>query len=123
MSPICPYCGQESRPAGGDEIYPHRPDLHHKQFFLCAPCDAYVGTHERSGKPLGRLANAELRYLKSAAHRAFDPLWKGGRFGSRRKAYAWLAEQMELPPTEAHIGMFNEDQCREVIRRCNHERL
>ena len=31
---------------------------------------AYVGVHKGTDKPLGRLANAELRYWKKRAHAA-----------------------------------------------------
>lgn len=45
--------------------------------YLCDDCKAYVGVHDiKNKKPLGRLANKELRELKMACHRKFDPLWK-----------------------------------------------
>ncbi|EHM39185.1 hypothetical protein HMPREF0372_03848 [Flavonifractor plautii ATCC 29863] len=51
------------------------------------------------------------------AHQAFDPLWKSKRM-TRRAAYAWLSQQMGLPPEKTHIGMFNQEQCCKVIRLC-----
>lgn len=119
MNPICPYCGAESKAVTGRTIYPHRRDLHRRKFYQCAPCDAYVGTHRNSGKPLGRLADARLRKMKRMAHAAFDPLWKEGRFKSRTVAYAWLSERMGLPKEETHIGMFDIDQCKRVIEVCD----
>jgi len=87
--------------------------------YLCRPCNAYVGVHRGSNKPLGRLANAELRQWKQAAHAAFDPLWKTGRFrGKRNGAYKWLAAQMGLPVEETHIGMFDVEKCKRVIQIC-----
>lgn len=84
---------------------------------------AYVGVHKGTDKPLGRLANAELRYWKRAAHAAFDPLWKYGRFkGFRDVAYGWLAKRMGLPMELTHIGMFDVDQCKKVIQICQNER-
>lgn len=41
----CPYCGKPAQLVGGDVIYPHREDLHEKKFWLCTPCNAYVGCH------------------------------------------------------------------------------
>ena len=77
---------------------------------------AYVGVHKGTDKPLGRLANAELRNWKKAAHAVFDPLWKYGRFrGHRNAAYAWLAQKMGLPVEKTHIGMFDVGQCRKAI--------
>lgn len=112
----CPYCNGHPKIVSGEIIYPHRPDLYTKWFWRCAPCDAYVGCHPTgSGKsPLGRLANKELRLAKSAAHASFDQIWRSGRM-SRPDAYAWLAKAMGLPKDEAHIGMFNEQQCAQVV--------
>jgi hypothetical protein len=84
--------------------------------WACRPCDAWVGTHKNSPehKPLGRLANAELRKAKMAAHAVFDPLWKSGRM-SRKEAYSMLSEKMSIPKDQAHIGMFDVDQCKAVV--------
>ena len=34
----CPYCGKDVHLVTGEEIYPHRDDLHNKNFWLCEPC-------------------------------------------------------------------------------------
>ena len=39
----CPYCGKDAALVTGDKIYPHRPDLYDRNFWLCTACDAYVG--------------------------------------------------------------------------------
>lgn len=114
---ICPYCDQPARFVNGSTVYPHRPDLHHKAFYVCEPCEARVGCHEATGKPFGRLANAELRRLKIDAHAAFDPLWKHGPM-KRTQAYAWLARRMNIAKDDCHIGMMDEAQCRRVIEVC-----
>ena len=59
----------------------------------------------------------ELRGLKMAAHKAFDPLWSSGKM-SRAKAYKWLGKRLNLTPENTHIGMFDEQMCREVIKVC-----
>ena len=87
--------------------------------YLCPRCGAYVGVHKGSDKPLGRLANSELRNWKKAAHAAFDPLWKYGPYrGRRNEAYRWLSEIMGTPIEFTHIGMFDVDQCRKVSASC-----
>lgn len=111
---ICPYCGEDAYRVPGTEIYPHRPDLADKHFWLCSPCNAYVGCHRNSDKPLGRLANQELRRWKRRAHEAFDPLWKYERM-SRAEAYRKLAEAMKITPDICHIGMFDVEQCQDVV--------
>lgn len=124
-APTCPYCGQPSLLVDGTVIYPHRHDLAQKKFYQCSPCDAYVGCHPKAAPngmggfgdgtvPLGRLANAELRRAKAAAHAAFDPLWRfdGMR---RRDAYGWLAKALGIPTQDCHIGLFDVTQCEAVI--------
>ena len=113
LTPICPYCKQFSKAVTGKEIYPHRKDLFSLNFYSCADCDSYVGTHKGTNKPLGRLANKELRKAKSAAHWAFDPLWKFGDM-KRKEAYKWLAETLNIAPSDCHIGMFNVEMCEDV---------
>lgn len=124
MRPICPYCSRPAVRVGGNVIYPHREDLHDKQFWLCEPCDAYVGCHapgsyswqggvkvvHTGSEPLGRLADARLRRLKSHMHARFDPLWKSRRI-DRRGAYALLAQELAIPVEQCHIGMFDEELC------------
>jgi len=114
----CDYCGNQAKLVTGKVIYPHRPDLFKKQFYFCDECDAFVGCHEGTPNPLGRLANAELRKAKMSAHAAFDPLWK--RYGKKRgSCYVWLAEQLDIPISSCHIGMFDVDTCKKVAIICN----
>ena len=42
----CPYCSRRAMLVTGQVIYPHRPDLHDLNFWLCDHCKAYVGTHK-----------------------------------------------------------------------------
>ena len=113
----CPYCGDPAELVGGDRVYPHRPDLAGKRFYLCAPCDAYVGCHPGTTEPLGRLADKALRRAKVAAHNAFDPLWQVGPM-TRSEAYRWLAEALGVAPADCHIGLFDLQQCQRVIQVC-----
>lgn len=113
MTIYCDYCGHRAELVDDAVIYGRS---YGHTAYLCRNCGAYVGCHGRSDKPLGRLANAQLRRWEMAAHAAFDPLWKRGPFrGRRRAAYAWLAEKMALPVEKTHIGMFDERQCQQVI--------
>lgn len=120
---LCPYCEKEAEQVTGDIIYPHRHDLKHLLFYRCEPCKAYVGCHKNSGKPLGTLANRELRDARSKAHMFFDKLW---RFSwsrmSRSAAYRWLANAMKIPKEECHIGMFDLKQCKQA-EELSHKKL
>ncbi len=112
----CDYCHSKAERVTGREIYHGaRPDLFDKVFWRCQPCGAHVGCHPGSDRPIGRLANAELRRAKQAAHAAFDPLWQSG--GVRRvKAYAWLARQ--LGRKEVHIGESDLALCQRIVEIC-----
>jgi hypothetical protein len=118
---ICPYCGKKAEFKTGREIYAGRGSWDGKKFWVCEPCNAWVGCHDRNKRygrvgdePLGRLANKELREAKMKAHLAFDPIWKEKSM-KRKEAYAWLAKKLGIPAEECHIGMFDVDMCREVV--------
>lgn len=118
VPPTCPYCGNQSQQVGGLHLYPHREDLASRTFYVCDPCDAFVGTHRGTNTPLGTLANKLLREYRKMAHAAFDPLWREGTY-TRGNAYRKLAIAMDLPREDCHIAMFGLDQCKHVIQLCN----
>lgn len=110
----CPYCGEQAKLVNGDEVYPNRPELHEKLMYSCKPCDAYVGCHSGTNKPLGTLANAELRRARMAVHSVFDPMWKSGRY-TRKNAYNWLRQQMNTTKYDCHIAKFDIKQCERAV--------
>lgn len=129
ICPICPYCGQPSEHVTGAIIYPRHPDLHDREYFHCAPCDAWVGTHKDSGMALGRLANKALRQAKQRAHAAFDPLWQKrqrisgiSQSKARGRGYKWLAKELGISPKACHIGMMDEATCNRVVEICRKEK-
>ena len=78
--------------------------------------------HHDTNATLGKLVNASMRKWKKAEHAAFDLLWKAGRFkGKRNAAYLWLAQQLGLPVSETHIGMFDVEECISTILICSKE--
>lgn len=113
----CDYCGQPALYTDSAAVYGRSYGM----IYYCPNCIAWVGVHRGTSKPKGRLANAELREWKKAAHAAFDPLWMQGH-KKRNEAYHWLASRMGLAPDEAHIGKFDVAQCRQVVQICSSER-
>lgn len=126
-APNCPYCGQPSKLEDSKVIY----GVSYGPIYLCRPCNAYVGCHKGTETPLGRLANAELREWKKRAHTAFDPVWqrnieaeiakqghapRGIKTQMRGQAYKQLAHAMKIDRELCHIGMFDVDQCKAVVR-------
>ena len=112
---VCPYCSGRAEYTDSAEVYRGRS---YGMIWLCRPCFAYVGCHKGGDKPLGRLANAELRAWKQKAHRAFDPMWKGKKT-SRGQAYLWLAEKLQIDRADCHIGMFDVEACKRVVELCS----
>lgn len=118
----CPYCRRPACLTGGTSIYPLRPDLAAKWFYVCWSCDAWVGCHDGTQKPLGRLADHELRRAKMAVHEVFDPLWqakmerdKCSKHEARGAAYKWLAQQLGISVEDCHVGMFDVATCKRAI--------
>jgi len=127
----CPYCDNKATlHINSGVVYGGR---NFGPIYLCDSypmCDSYVGCHPDTVKPLGRLANKELRKWKNTAHKYFDPLWKTGKIneiypvyvqgGIRKKAYVWLSKQLGIKLDVTHIGMFDVDTCKEVVEICKY---
>lgn len=107
---ICPYCGNDAEWVSNDEVYGKKYGDSY-MIYLCRPCNAYVGCHENTRKPLGTMANKILRDLRQRAHAHFDPIWKSGRM-SRKKAYELLSKKLGR---EIHIGESDEETCKQII--------
>ena len=127
----CPYCGGKAHLRDASSIYHN--NRRKGKIYICENfpnCDSYVGCHKNTTKPLGRMANKKLRTMKSKAHYYFDPLWKNKLFSrkkslshNRTRAYQWLAEQLGLPESKCHIGLFDVDMCRQVIQVCKRKQI
>lgn len=113
----CPYCKSEASIKDSAIVYKKS----YGNILICnnyPECDAFVGVDKRDGKtPLGTMANKELRELRKVCHNDyFDPLWKSGKV-TRKEAYKHLQLLMNLPREEAHIAMFNIEQCKKLIQK------
>lgn len=119
----CPYCGASISLKTNDFVYGKK--FGNGYVYVCdnyPKCNSYVGTH-KDKKPLGRLANKELRKQKQTAHLLFDALWKWKRTVekdkyARSKAYSWLASEMGKKVKDTHIGHFDEKEVEKVIKIC-----
>jgi hypothetical protein len=125
----CNYCGGPAELVTGEKLYPRAPEVHQHRYYFCAPCIAWVGTHEGTLIPQGTLANPELRSWRGKAFREFDPLCKAKAQGSpkapklephvaRSLASEWLAARLGIPLAECHLALFDADRCRQVIAIC-----
>lgn len=106
----CPYCSNEAQWVENKEVYGRN---YGKSFmiWLCKPCDAYVGCHKNTEKPLGIMADKDTRKWRKAAHEAFDPVWKSGDM-TRNQAYKILSDHYS---ENIHIGESSANTCKMII--------
>lgn len=115
---VCDYCGSPVVFGSNAEIY--GKEYGNGMCFRCVDknCDSYVGVHDGTRIPLGRLANKELRELKMQCHALFDPAWRGNKRINREQAYGRLANVLGIPADECHFGWFDKDmllRCLEIL--------
>jgi len=104
----CPYCG------GRAYIKPSR----YGYWYPCSSfpkCEASVGCHPNTTRPLGTLANRQLKDARMAIHRLFDPLWKKKKM-KRNEAYKWFAGKIGISKSECHIALFDLEMCRKAAK-------
>lgn len=119
--PRCPYCGRRAVLRDANFVYGDHVYTEGQKLYVCAgypACNSYVGVHLGSLRPKGSLANGELRNRRILAHKAFDAVWRNGIL-TRKEAYRWLQDITGLDEQQAHIAMFSEYLCDQVIAACS----
>lgn len=120
---ICRYCGGVIRLVPAESVYgasTERLGMCGEVLYQCQNCNARVGCHKGTTRPLGDVANEILRLKRIEAHQVFDSFWKRKHM-SRTQGYRWLAQKLQLPESETHIGGFEIDTCQQVIDLCRTE--
>lgn len=104
---ICDYCGRHAELSSTQR----------GPIWVCRPCDAWVPVYAQSpsAKPMGRLANPELREAKRLFNQAMRPIIE---MAGRRRAYEWLAKAMGLTAHECDGHRFDLDQARKATQLC-----
>lgn len=82
-------------------------------------CDSYPGCKgtlpaDDDGTPRGEPRTKALQGARNETHKVFDRLWKE-KHVSRGGAYSWMREVMSLSKDDAHIGLFEIEQCRDLV--------
>lgn len=109
---ICPFCGHEVVKTSNKEIY--GKEYGNGVCYLCRNCKASVGTHP-DGRPLGILANREMRILKKACHDLFDYVWKTDKM-PRNSAYEILSEKLQIDIKDCHFGHFDMERLFKALK-------
>lgn len=106
----CPYCSKPAAWCENKEIYGKNYGKSY-MCWLCKDCNAYVGCHNNSKKPLGTIANKELREWRKKVHERIDPLWKQGNI-SRKDLYKDLNRTFSR---DFHVGGADIEECKKVL--------
>ena len=112
----CDSCGGSVRIAHHREIYGGRSFGDWPWMYVC-DCGARVGMHPGTNIPLGTMADEATRHSRKVAKPIFEKVWKDG-YMSRTDAYRWLAEQMGIPTSKCHFGMFSSSRCHQARKIC-----
>lgn len=107
---FCPYCGEKAEWVDNKEIYGKRYGNSFMMYW-CRKDDASVGTHNNTKKPLGTMANKELREWRVKAHAHIDPVWKEGK-RSRGDVYSILKYKLGK---QIHIGESDIETCKRIL--------
>ena len=95
----CPYCRKEAEWVENKAIYGRNYGKSYMTYF-CKTCDAYVGCHQNTRRPLGTMANKELREWRVKAHTNIDAYWKEKGM-PRAEVYRLLKEKLGR---KIHVG-------------------
>lgn len=108
----CPYCNKEALWVSNEMVYGKR----YGKSYMCYYCPkdgAYVGCHENSKRPLGTMANRELRQWRMKAHARIDPYWRSKHpLMSRKELYQKL---YKIFGKEIHVGESDIEMCKQII--------
>lgn len=113
----CNYCGKQAEWVDNATIYGKRYGESY-MMWICKPCDARVGCHNNTKKPLGIMANAELRKLKMEVKNQWIKQelgeWKKGDKKAKGIAYNKLADKLGIDVKDCHFGYFDLETCKKI---------
>jgi len=116
----CPYCGAPAVCRPASTVYGTVLRQKGSYLYLCSrypACDAYVTAHKKDRRPMGTLADGNLRHKRILAHQALEQLRQARRM-DKWAVYVWLQGKLKMEPEQVHIGMFSEEMCDQVISLC-----
>ena len=117
----CPYCGSRVELIHERDLFNH-PARKDEMFFACVnkDCNTYCRTvlsPEGEYLPMGTLADANLRGLRTETHKLMDQLLTLKVFKDRKEMYGYFANHLGVRKEEMHISMFAEFNCQKVIEQ------
>ena len=110
---ICNICGSTNVNLVSNSYIYGKEYGKYPYVYLCADCKAYVGVHPNN-KPLGILADDEMRTLRKQCHDLFDKKWTNKK--ERTKQYDILGSRLGLDKGKCHFSWMNKDELRNAIK-------
>ena len=91
----CPYCGRMAVLRPAKHVYGSQNLDPGNYLYVCSgypSCDSYIGVHKKTMRPMGTLANGDLRHKRIEAHRALNQVVNSGIM--TKKGIYLVAEQV-----------------------------
>lgn len=112
MKIFCTQCDTnvEAVLVKGSLVYPGNFKLRDLPFWQCPCCKNFVGCHHKTKnptKPLGCIANSELKKARIHIHNLMDPLWKNKAI-ARKAIYEYLSNNLGYNYHTSSIKSINE---------------
>ena len=107
---LCPYCGAKAILRPACDVYGVSERSVGRHLYVCSNwpvCDAYVSAHVRNKKPMGRLADGNLRHKRILAHRALKN-YQTVTHMEKWAVYVWLQGKLGQGEHQIHIANFSE---------------
>lgn len=99
MKIFCVECQKDVEPrlTTGSIVYPRSPQLSRDKFWQCRSCKNFIGCHKNARKnklkPLGVIANQELKGARIKIHELIDPIWRNEKM-KRGEVYAVISNEL-----------------------------
>lgn len=107
MRIFCVECDEhvQAKLVTGAMVYSDLPKVARDKFWMCNSCKNFVGCHKNANKnkqkPLGVIANKELRQMRMNIHNVLDQIWREEKRMKRTELYAILSKELGY---EYHTG-------------------
>ena len=114
----CPYCGAPVVYRSADGIYQNNKNG--AMLYVCSrypECGRLCAGAAGDDYPPGDAGQWGPACLRRETHQYFDKLYTSG-WMTKQEAYRWLANFLQAPQSQAHIGYLGEYTCRQVLRAC-----
>lgn len=112
-------------PCGHEAVWVENKEIYGKNIgeswmcYLCKICGNYVGCHQNTRTPLGKLADEETRLMRREIHKIIDRWWRS-KSKTRREVYRDMEDRFGKP---FHVGDLDKDMARKILEKLKSDKL